>query len=114
MEQDMGEMEQYTGYDPGTYLFLKDRKIFDETTNWYRQTNHIYKLKPVTPNVEIVVKATDPFGNTWVQTQFIESIDEFIKYVTENREYADKEIFDPHNLASKIYHGSYNFETGEP
>lgn len=80
----IGEMEQYTDYDPGTYAFLKSSGLNEpgsrNSPHHYIKTNHLFRLKPMDNNAKISIKATDRFGNVYFQSRLVKSTEEFRIY----------------------------------
>lgn len=79
-----GKMEKYYDYDPGAYSYLKDAQQYEAANvNWaarYGKTDHLFRLKPSDTNAELSVKATDGFGNEYIQTKITGNIQEFKVY----------------------------------
>lgn len=63
----MGEMEQYTGYDPEAKKVCddKERVVYD----WISpcKTTHLFRATPRNPKAKIEVHVTDRFGKTFVE-----------------------------------------------
>lgn len=75
----LGQMEQFTDYAPEVYALNKYRNL-NENTNWYQKTKHLYRLKPTKTDAILSIKATDTFGNIYIQNKATESIDVLRKY----------------------------------
>ena len=71
-----GDMERFTDYEKSVYQFFLQTMQKPEpssgtsTTSWYRRPDHLYRLKPKFPESEVMVKATDRFGNVYMQNEF--------------------------------------------
>lgn len=80
----VGKMERFVDYDPGTYAFLKASGLTEPGNKGsplhYLKTNHLFRLKPIDKNAEIKVKATNQFGNIYIQDQYVKSAEEFRVY----------------------------------
>lgn len=74
-----GDMEQFNDYAPEVYEYIKSLKIA-EGSNYYLKTNHLYRLKPKNPNAQISIKATDRFGNTYIQNTPIKGLNTLKSY----------------------------------
>lgn len=82
--ENRGMMERYTDYDPGTYSYLKSTgRVEPGNVNanpWYVRTNHLYRIKPLDSNADVLIRATDNFGNVYIQGQFVKNVDLFKNY----------------------------------
>lgn len=79
------KMERYSGYDPGAYEYMLWRGFpYSDSSRMYIRTNNLYRLKPKSSSSIITIKATDPFGNTYYQDQFISDIQEFRRYSSDS------------------------------
>lgn len=74
-----GEMEQFNDYAPEVFEYIKSLKIA-EGSNYYQKTNHLFRLKTNNPNAEISIKATDHFGNTYIQNSPLKGINTLRNY----------------------------------
>lgn len=74
-----GQMEQYTDYDPGAYTLFNSWGI-STSTNWYRKTDHLFRLKPSNPSASFSIKATDRFGNIYYQNNSTKTINQLKSY----------------------------------
>lgn len=61
-----GEMTKYSDFAPEIFKLHKEYEI-DEGTSWYQKTNHLYKKKPNNPDAKFRIRATDKFGNNYLQ-----------------------------------------------
>jgi len=61
----MGEMEQYSGKDPGTVDAFSDKDKLDYKWIGAATTNHLFRAKPQNASAEITVKVIDRFGNSY-------------------------------------------------
>lgn len=64
----MGEMTQYTGFDPDAKTICADKKRV--VYEWISPitTTHLFRATPKNPQARIEVRATDRFGNVYSQT----------------------------------------------
>lgn len=58
----MGEMRQYTGYDPYAALMCRDKSRIKYDWIGPTKTGHLFMAVPADPDAEITVKVTDRFG----------------------------------------------------
>ncbi|MDR3261799.1 MAG: FAD-dependent oxidoreductase [Tannerella sp.] len=64
----MGEMKQYTGWDPATVDYVeKNRQNFRYKYVGAGATEHLFYAEPVNKNAEIRVEAVDRFGNKYTE-----------------------------------------------
>ena len=63
----MGEMQQYTGFDPETVRRCADREKMVYAWAKAEKTAHLFKARPVNPGAALEVRATDRFGNVYTQ-----------------------------------------------
>lgn len=80
-----GNMQRFTGYDPGAYHYFisigkNPPSNPNEATTWFRRPDHLYKLKPKSNKSDIIIKATDRFGTTYIQNTPSTSFDVFVRY----------------------------------
>lgn len=61
----MGEMERFVAKDPLTLSLIADRSKLKYSWTSASPTNHMYKAKPVNPDADITVRATDRFGRVF-------------------------------------------------
>lgn len=61
----MGEMEQYSGKDPGTVDAFSDKDKLDYKWIGAATTNHLFRARPQNSSAEITVEVIDRFGNSY-------------------------------------------------
>ena len=69
-----GQMERYTDYAPEVFALNKSRN-YSENTNWYRKTDHLFRKKPLSKDAVLSIKATDPFGNIYIQNSPLKGLE---------------------------------------
>lgn len=74
-----GQMEQFTAIAPEVYALNKSRNI-SEDTNWYVNTGHLYRMKADNKDAVFSIRATDTFGNSYLQATPIVSVESLKKY----------------------------------
>jgi len=79
-----GDMISFTDYDKCVYQFLvqvlKRTPPTPADVNYvsFKMTNHLYKYNPKSDASIIEIRATDPFGNIYIQNHFTTDFSEFI------------------------------------
>lgn len=63
--ENRGEMEQFTGYDPGVQKMLADKEKLDFSWIGASKTHHLFKAKPKSSSSKIEIVATDYSGETF-------------------------------------------------
>lgn len=61
----MGEMEQYSGKDPGTVDAFSNKDKLDYKWIGAATTNHLFRARPQNASAEITVEVIDRFGNSY-------------------------------------------------
>lgn len=80
-----GEMSRIADYDKAAYTFFKGLGKSEPTapntsTTWFRRPDHMYHIKPVNPEAQFMIKATDRFGNVYQQDQMTYTVNSFVSY----------------------------------
>jgi hypothetical protein len=74
-----GPMEQFTDYDPGIFQLLKSQNT-PESSNLYKKTEHLYRLKTSNMTNQFSIKITDRFGNIYYQSNVMLNADQLKSY----------------------------------
>ena len=61
------DMVKYTDYDPISREHCSNREIVLYDWIWPIKNSHMFHAKPLNPNAKIQVRATDRFGNVYIQ-----------------------------------------------
>lgn len=64
----IGQMEQFTGFDPDAEAICKDKKRVKYDWISPVKTTHLFKAVPKDKSAKIEIKVTDRFGNVYKQT----------------------------------------------
>ena len=81
-----GDMERFSGYEKAVYQFFYQvmKKPLPGTptgtTSWYRRPDHMFKYIPQSTDAKFEIRATDRFGNVYVQDQFVSDFKPFQSY----------------------------------